>query len=91
VEALDAICHEYNSPFYDTFGDHKLIERNGIGSIMCDLIEGRGDLHLNFAPDYNMWDVCGPTAILMSRLGYCADSKGMPIQFESRRNQYNLW
>jgi 3'-phosphoadenosine 5'-phosphosulfate (PAPS) 3'-phosphatase len=50
------------------------------------MIEGKGDLHLNFAPDYSGWDVCGPAALLMSRLGYCADSKGKPLIFEANRN-----
>ena len=54
----------------------EVIEKRGIGSIMCDMLEGHGDLHLNFVPDYNGWDVCGPAALLMSRLGYCADSMG---------------
>jgi 3'-phosphoadenosine 5'-phosphosulfate (PAPS) 3'-phosphatase len=58
---------------------------------MCDMLEGNGDLHLNFVPDYNGWDVCGPAALLMSRLGYCADSMGQPLYLESKRNQYKLW
>ena len=68
-----------------------MIEKNGVGSIMSELMEGKGDLHLNFAPDYEFWDVCGPAALIMSHLGYCADSKGKPIKFEARRNQFNLW
>ena len=68
-----------------------LLEKNGIGSVMCELIEGKGDLTFNFAPDYTMWDTCGPAALLMSRLGYCADSRGHPLRFEARRNQFYLW
>ena len=52
------------------------MEKKGVGSIMFDLLECKGDLHLNFVPDYKGWDVCGPSALLMSRLGYCADSRG---------------
>ena len=55
------------------------------------MMEGTGDLHLNFVPDYYGWDVCGPAALLMSRLGYVGDSKGVPIVLDAKRNQYQLW
>jgi hypothetical protein len=55
------------------------------------MLEERGDIHLNFAPDYYGWDVCGPTALLMSRLGYVADSRGKPIVLSAERDQYHLW
>ena len=46
---------------------------------------------MNFTPSYRGWDVCGPAALLMSRLGYVADAKGKPLIFEANRSQYNLW
>ena len=46
---------------------------------------------MNFLPSYRGWDVCGPAALLMSRLGYVADARGKPLIFEANRSQYNLW
>lgn len=91
MESSDAVCSKYNSPLYSTFDNVEVVEKRGVGSIVCDLLEGKGDLHVNFVPDYAGWDVCGPAALLMSRMGYCADSKGRPIVLDAGRNQYNLW
>lgn len=56
-----------------------------------ELIEGDCDIHMNFVPNYRGWDVCGPAALLMSRLGFVADARGKPLIFEANRSQYNLW
>lgn len=91
IESEDAVCTKYNTPLYQTFDNVRVVEKRGVGSIIFDLLEGKGDLHLNFVPDYKGWDVCGPAALLMSRLGYVADSRGQPLVFDGVRNQYAHW
>ena len=79
VESSDEISRKYNSSLYNTFENVEVKENPGVGSTFFDLIQGHSDLHLNFAPDYFGWDICGPSALLMSRIGYCADSKGKQL------------
>jgi 3'-phosphoadenosine 5'-phosphosulfate (PAPS) 3'-phosphatase len=88
IESSDEVSQKYNTPLYQTFDNVEIKEQRGVGSTLCDMIESKGDLHLNFVPDYHGWDICGPAALLMSRLGYCADSKGLPLTFNADRNQY---
>lgn len=76
---------------YANFDQAIVIKKMGVGSQFLELIEGDCDIHMNFTPRYRGWDVCGPAALLMSRLGYVADAKGKPLIFESNRAQFNLW
>ena len=56
IESEDAVCTKYNTPLYQTFDNVRVVEKRGVGSIIFDLLEGKGDLHLNFVPDYKGWD-----------------------------------
>jgi 3'-phosphoadenosine 5'-phosphosulfate (PAPS) 3'-phosphatase len=70
---------------YKMFKEPQIMLKEGVGSQFIELLEGDRDIHMNFPPKYRGWDVCGPAALLMSRLGYCADAFGKPIIFDARR------
>ena len=76
---------------YTGFNEPLVTKKMGAGSQFLELIEGQSCIHMNFTPSYSGWDVCGPAALLMSRLGYVADAKGKPLIFEANRDQFNLW
>lgn len=46
---------------------------------------------MNFVPGYKTWDMAASEAILASRLGFIADSKGQALKYDSTGKKFTLW
>lgn len=46
---------------------------------------------MNFVPGYKTWDMAASEAILASRLGFIANSKGQALKYDSSGKKFTLW